>query len=106
MFDILANCPELKETLIQGLSDFEKHYAPWFSRFIRDLQIYFSELTADGVDMVSSQRPARAFPKLTKEQFRQYVLGIFQELIKNLQKGDKLCQGAINWQGNGRSFRP
>ena len=88
IFDILANCPELKGRIIQGLNGFEKKYASWFSRFIRNLQKYFSELTADGVDMVSSQRPAEAFPKLTKEQFRQYVLGTFQELMEEVQRGD------------------
>lgn len=88
IFDILANCPELKGRIIQGLNGFEKQYASWFSRFIRNLQKYFSELTADGVDMVSSQRPAEAFPKLTKEQFRQYVLGTFQELMEEVQRGD------------------
>jgi hypothetical protein len=88
IFDILANCPELRGRIIQGLNGFEKQYASWFSRFIRNLEIYFSELTADGVEMVSSQRPAGAFPKLTKEQFRQYVLGTFQELLEDVQKGD------------------
>jgi hypothetical protein len=88
IFDILANCPELRGRIIQGLNGFEKQYASWFLRFIRNLQIYFSELTADGVHMVSSQRPAGAFPELTKQQFRQYVLGTFQELIEEVQRGD------------------
>jgi len=34
--------------------------------------------------MISSQRPAGAFTKLTEEQFKQYVLGIFQQLIEEL----------------------
>jgi hypothetical protein len=34
--------------------------------------------------MISSQRQAGAFPELTDEQFRQYILGIFQELIEEL----------------------
>jgi hypothetical protein len=34
--------------------------------------------------MISSQRPAGAFPKMTEEQFKQYVLGIFQQLIEEL----------------------
>ncbi len=84
IFDILANCPELRERIIKGLNGFEKEYASWFSRFNRNMQRYFSDLTADGVRMVSSQRPAGAFPKMAEEQFRQYVLGIFQELIEEL----------------------
>jgi len=34
--------------------------------------------------MISSQRPANAFPKLTDEQFKEYILGIFQEFIEEL----------------------
>jgi hypothetical protein len=86
VFDILANCPELKERIIKGLNGFEQEYPSWFSSFIRNLQKNFSDLTADGILMISSQRQAGAFPKLTDEQFRQYVLGIFQELIKELSK--------------------
>lgn len=84
IFDILANCPELKERIIEGLNGFEKEYPSWFSRFIRNLQKNFSDLTAGGILMISSQRPAGAFPKLTDEQFREYILGIFQEFIEEL----------------------
>jgi hypothetical protein len=88
IFDILANCPELRERIIKGLNSFEKQYASWFSSFIRNLQRNFADLTADGILMISSQRPPGAFPKLTEEQFRQYALAIFQELIEELQRGD------------------
>jgi hypothetical protein len=84
IFDLLANCPEIKERIIQGLKRFEKEYPPWFSRFSKNLQKNFSDLTADGILMISSQRPTAAFPKLTDEQFREYILGIFQELIEEL----------------------
>ena len=39
IFDILANCPGLKEQIIEGLHDFERDYPSWFSRFIRNLHI-------------------------------------------------------------------
>jgi hypothetical protein len=84
IFDILANCPELREQIIKGLYGFEKEYSSWFSRFMKDLKKNFSDLTSDGIIMVSSQRPAAAFPELTDEQFRQYVLGIFQQFIEEL----------------------
>ena len=84
IFDILANCPELRERIIKGLNGFEKQYPTWFSSFIRNLQRNFADLTADGILMISSQRPAGAFPKMTEEQFKQYVLGIFQQLIEEL----------------------
>jgi len=34
--------------------------------------------------MISNQRPAGAFPKLTEEQSREYIFGIFQEFIEEL----------------------
>ena len=62
IFDILANCPELRERIIKGLKGFEKEYPSWFSSFIRNLQRNFSDLTADGILMISSQRPQAPFP--------------------------------------------
>jgi hypothetical protein len=84
IFDILANCPELRERIIEGLRRFEKEYPSWFASFIRNLQKSFSDLSADSILMIASQRQAGAFPKLTDEQFRHYVLGIFQELMDKL----------------------
>ena len=84
IFDILANCPELRERIMEGLKSFEKEYPSWFASFIRNLQKNFSDLSADGILMISSQRQAGTFPKLTDEQFRHYVLGIFQELMEEL----------------------
>jgi len=34
--------------------------------------------------LVQNQRPEGAFPNLNDEQFSQYVLGIFQDLISGL----------------------
>jgi hypothetical protein len=82
IFDILANCPELKGRIIEGLKGLEKEYPSWFSRFIKNLQNNFSDLVSDGIAMISSQRPASAFPQLTDDQFRQYVFGIFQQFTK------------------------
>lgn len=84
IFDILANCPVLRERIIEGLKGFEKDYPSWFSRFIKNLQKNFPDLAADGILMISSQRPAGAFPKLTREQFGEYILGIFQEFLEEL----------------------
>jgi len=84
VFDILANCHELKEGIMEGLKGFEKQYSSWFSSFIKNLQKNFFDLTANGILMISSQRPANAFPKLTDEQFKEYILGIFQEFIEEL----------------------
>jgi hypothetical protein len=87
IFDILANCPEIKERIIQGLKKFEKEYPGWFSRFSKNIQKKFTDLTDDGILMISSQRPASAFLKLTDEQFSEYTLGVFRELIVELSAG-------------------
>lgn len=84
IFDILASCPELKERIIKGLLDFRKTYSSWFFRFIKNLQRNFSDITADGTLMISGQRPVGAFSRLLEEQFRQYVLGTFQEFIEEI----------------------
>jgi hypothetical protein len=81
IFEILANCPELKKQITEGLNSFEKKYPSWFSRFVKNLQKNFSELSADGILMISKQRPAAAFPNITEKQFEEYVFGIFQELM-------------------------
>jgi hypothetical protein len=70
--------------IIEGWKASKKEYPSWFSRFIKNLQKNFSDPTADGILMISSQRPAGAFPKLTEEQFREYVLGIFRGFIEEL----------------------
>jgi hypothetical protein len=88
IFDILANCPELRERIIKGLNGFRKEHASWFSSFLQNLQRNFSDLTAEGIPMISSQRPAGAFPRLTEKQFRRYALAVFQELIEELQRGN------------------
>jgi len=84
IFDILANCPELREQITKGLKGFENKYPSWFFRFIKNLHKNFSDLISDGIILVLSQRPIGTFPELTNEQFKQYVLGIFQEFIEEL----------------------
>jgi len=84
IFDILAKCPEFKERIILGLLDFKQTYPSWFSRFIKNFQRSFSDITADGILMISGQRPTGAFPRLEDEQFRQYALGTLQEIIEEI----------------------
>lgn len=88
IFDILANCPELKEGVTEGLREFKKKYRSWFSTFARNLQMRFSDPEADGALMVLSQRPSGAFPAMTGEQFKQYAAGLFQALLSEITSGD------------------
>jgi hypothetical protein len=56
--EALVNCPELRERILKGLTGFEREYPSWFSSFILNLQRNFTDLTADGILMISGQRPA------------------------------------------------
>jgi len=85
IFDILVNCLELREQIINELRELKKGYTPWFRRFIGNLEVNFSNLTSDGVMLVFTQRPAGAFPNLNDEQFKQYVLGVFTEFIGEIK---------------------
>ncbi len=85
MFDILANCPELREQIIKGIEGLKAVYPhSWFKRFVRNLESHFSNMTSDGVLLILSQRPANAFLHLQDEQFKHYVLGTFQEFIEEM----------------------
>jgi len=85
IFDILANCDELEDRIIDGLKRLEKEYSKWFPRFLHNLENSFSDLNAEGIIMISSQRPANAFPGLNDDQFKQYTLGKFQKLIEEIE---------------------
>lgn len=86
IFDILANCLELRERIMKGSKELKKAYPPpWFRRFIGNLEVNFSDMTSDGVMLVLSQRPAGAFPNLNDEQFKQYVLGTLQGFIGEIK---------------------
>ena len=56
----------------------------WGSRFVRNLRNSFSEETSPGIDLIVSQRLETVFPDMDNEQFKHYVLGVFQEFIKKL----------------------
>jgi len=85
IFDVLANCDELEEEIIDGLKRLEKVYSKWFSRFLQNMENSFSDLNAEGVTMVSSQRPANALPELNDDQFKQYILGKFQKILEEIK---------------------
>ncbi|MGD8229018.1 MAG: GSU2403 family nucleotidyltransferase fold protein [Desulfobacteraceae bacterium] len=89
VFDILANCPQLRERIITGLREFKEAYPTWFLRFNKNLKDNFSDITSDGIAMVLSQRPDGVFPELNEDQFKQYVFGIFQELLSDLNSRRK-----------------
>jgi len=86
IFDILANCPELRKQIIDELSDFKNAYPiSWSRRFLRNLRDHFLDITSEGVYLVQNQRPDSAYARLNDEQFSQYVLGIFQAFIREFE---------------------
>ena len=86
IFDILANCPELREQIVVELDELKKAYpANWFKNFRKNLKTYFSTIVSEGVILVAEQRPKSAFPELNGEQFKQYVLSIFEEFVRQLR---------------------
>ncbi len=85
IFDILANCPELGEQIIDALSKLKKIHISWFKRFLKNLKEYFPGITPKGVYLIYTQRPEGAFPNLDDAQFNQYVLEIFQRFISQLE---------------------
>jgi len=84
IFDILANCEELHKQIIDEFREFKNAYFSWFKNFLRNLKRYFLSEATEGVYLVKNQRPEGAFLRLNDEQFQQYVLGIFQEFIEEL----------------------
>jgi len=86
IFDILANCPELNKSITDGLRLYKLKYSPWFPKFIQNMETHFLDISAEGVAMIASQKPDNAFPLMTVDQFKQYTLGTFQELIENVKR--------------------
>jgi hypothetical protein len=84
IFDILANCPDLYKSIIDGLRLYKQKYSSWFPKFLKNMETYFSDINSEGIVLISNQRPDSAFPSLTADQFRQYTLGKFQELIADI----------------------
>lgn len=85
IFDILANCPELRDQVVDDLAKMRTGYpSAWFRGFRQNLDISFAGVTSEGVRLVTSQRPGNAFPWLNEAQFRQYVVGILQTLLADI----------------------
>lgn len=85
IFDILSNCLQLEEGIINGLKILGEAYPKWFNKFIHNFENSFSDLGAEGVTMISQQRPAGAFPDLNDAQFKQYTFGQFQNLLNQIK---------------------
>jgi hypothetical protein len=74
----------MEPKIYEGLADLKKEYRSWYSKFVKNMKDFFKEPILEGFEMVFGQRPSNAFPGLTGDQFKQYVLHIFTEFIQKI----------------------
>ena len=85
IFDILVNCQKLMPGIYDELKSFYKNYPEnWFRQFTGNLKTNFVDEASVGIDLIISQRPETAFQNMNEEQFKHYVLGVFQEFLKQI----------------------
>ena len=85
IFDILVNFKGSIGNLYEEIKNLKQKYTVWFGTFIKNLGSDFIDVTSRGVQLVHEQRQSNAFPSLNEEQFKQYVLSVFGELIINVR---------------------
>ena len=85
IFDVLVNGSEIEGQIINGFKSLKVTYPKWFKNFVKNLEVYFSDLMSEGVFLVSSQRPVYSLPALNDDQFKQYVHGTFRNLIEKIK---------------------
>jgi hypothetical protein len=85
IFDVLVNFSDSDDNILNEFKQLKNRYKPWFDKFISNMEKYFSDMTSEGIQLVSEQRPIMSFLRLTDDQFKFYAFGIFQRLIKNIK---------------------
>jgi hypothetical protein len=86
IFDVLSQDSGLFERIIAEFTEFKANYPlKWLKRFTRDINKNFRDINSSGVERVLSQRPRNHLPHLNDDQFRQYVLRTFQDLIVKIE---------------------
>jgi hypothetical protein len=73
-FYVLAAFPDWRESIRSDLAGIAMLRPKWIKRLRSDVGTAFAGLDSAGTLAVAHQRPASAFPGLTDEQFRQYVV--------------------------------
>lgn len=86
IFDIITGCNQIVPAIMDDFTRLSRKYPTWFKTFIGNLSLYFETISSDGVLWVTEQRPSFAFKGLNMEQFKQFVLAIFSELLTDLGK--------------------
>jgi hypothetical protein len=72
--------------IMDDFTRLSRKYPAWFKTFIGNLSLYFETISSDGVLWMTEQRPSFAFKGLNMEQFKQFVLATFSELLTDLGK--------------------
>ena len=72
--------------IMEDFVSLSRTYPAWFKTFVANLSLYFETTNSEGVLWVAEQRPPLAFKGLNMEQFKQFVLATFGELLTNLGK--------------------
>lgn len=86
IFDIITGCSQIVPAIMDDFTRLSRKYPAWFKTFIGNLSLYFETISSDGVLWVTEQRPSFAFEGLNMEQFKQFVLATFSELLTDLGK--------------------
>ena len=86
IFDVLSQDLGWTESIASEFTRFKANYPlKWIRRFVRDIKENFQDINSKGVSRVMSQRPDGRLPHLNDDQFRQYVLGVFQDFIGKVE---------------------
>ena len=86
IFDVLSQDSGLFERIVAEFTEFKANYPlKWLKRFVRDIKKNFHDINSSGVERVLSQRPRGHLPHLNDDQFRQYILGVFQDFIGKVE---------------------
>ena len=86
IFDVLVNFSNNIDYILNDFGLLKNKYKPWFEKFISNMEMYFANLTSEGIQLVLEQRSISSLPRLTDAQFSAFVYGTFQELISNIKK--------------------
>lgn len=84
IFDILTGSSQIMPAILDDFDQLSEKYPAWFKTFIGNLHLYFETTDSEGVLCVTEQRPPLAFDGLNREQFKQFVLATYRQLLKGL----------------------
>lgn len=85
MFYVLEAFPVWKAEIFVQIGELVTLRSKMASKAMGYLTDMFSDIDSEGINLIVTQRPQTAFPDMTEDQFRQYVVFTFKGLIESLQ---------------------